>query len=129
MWAELAAWPHVAVAFDSPQRLPATLRSLAEALPGRPAAVCRELTKRFEEIVRGTPEQLAARFAEPPKGEIALVIGPAAVAAAADGAAAEEAALAAVARLVEAGTPRKLAVEVVAGLTGSARRRLYDASL
>ena len=129
VWAELATWPHAAVAFESPQRLPATLRSLAEALPGRPTAVCRELTKRFEEIARGMPEELAARFVEPPKGEIVLVVGPAAVAAAADRAAAEAAALAAVVRLVEAGTPRKLAAEVVAGLTGGARRRLYDASL
>ena len=53
LWAELAAWPHPAVAFESPQRLPATLRSLAAALPERPVAVCRELTKRFEEVVRG----------------------------------------------------------------------------
>ena len=129
VWAELAAWPHAAVAFESPQRLPATLRSLAEALPGRPAAVCRELTKRFEEIARGTPEQLAVRFAEPPKGEIVLVIGPAPVAAPAAAAVIEEAAVAAVSQLVAAGTPRKLAAEVVAGLTGSPRRRLYDASL
>jgi 16S rRNA (cytidine1402-2'-O)-methyltransferase len=129
VWAELAGWPHAAVAFESPQRLPATLRSLVEALPGRPAAVCRELTKRFEEIARGTPEELAARFAEPPKGEIVLVVGAGAVTAVAAGAAAEAAALAAVARLVEAGTPRKLAADVVAGLTGAARRRLYDASL
>ena len=42
------------VAFESPQRLPATLRSLAAALPERPVAVCRELTKQFEEVVRGT---------------------------------------------------------------------------
>ena len=45
--------PHPAVAFESPQRLPATLGSLAAALPDRPVAVCRELTKRFEEVVRG----------------------------------------------------------------------------
>ena len=75
LWAELAAWPHPAVAFESPQRLPATLRSLAAALPDRPVAVCRELTKRFEEVVRGSPAELAARFAEPPKGEITLVVG------------------------------------------------------
>ena len=128
VWAELAGWPHAAVAFESPQRLPATLRSLAAALPGRPAAVCRELTKRFEEVARGTPEELATRFAEPPKGEIVLVIGPAPPHVD-DGAEAERAALDAVIRLAAAGTPRKLAAEVVAGLTGVARRRLYDASL
>ena len=129
LWAELAAWPHAAVAFESPQRLPATLRSLAAALPGRPAAVCRELTKKFEEIARGTPEELAARFVEPPKGEIALVLGPAPAPAGAAAAEGEAVALAAVGRLVTAGTPRKLAADVVGGLTGVARRRLYDASL
>ena len=68
-------WPHPVVAFESPQRLPATLRSLAAALPERPVAVCRELTKRFEEVVRGTAAELAQRFPEPPKGEITLVLG------------------------------------------------------
>ena len=37
LWEELAAWPHPAVAFESPQRLPATLRSLAAAMPERPS--------------------------------------------------------------------------------------------
>ena len=45
--------------------------------PARRVAVCRELTKRFEEIARGTAAELAERFAQPPKGEITLVIGPA----------------------------------------------------
>ena len=40
LWAELAAWPWPAVAFESPQRLPATLRSLAEAQPAREVTVC-----------------------------------------------------------------------------------------
>ena len=75
LWEELSAWPHPAVAFESPQRLPATLRSLAAALPDRPVAVCRELTKRFEEVVRGPAREVAARFAEPPKGEVTLVFG------------------------------------------------------
>ena len=75
LWRELEAWPHPAVAFESPQRLPATLRSLAEAMPSRPVAVCRELTKRFEEVVRGPAAEVARRFPEPPKGEVTLVIG------------------------------------------------------
>ena len=66
-------WP--VVAFESPQRLPASLRSLAAVDPEREVAVCRELTKRFEEVVRGTAAELAERFAEPPKGEITLVVG------------------------------------------------------
>src|SRR6266700_6230263 len=79
LWDELGAWPFPVVAFESPQRLPATLRSLATAQPERPVAVCRELTKRFEEVVRGPAREVAARFADPPKGEITLVLGPAPV--------------------------------------------------
>jgi len=113
----------VAVAFESPQRLPATLRSLAAAEPARPAAVCRELTKRFEEVARGTAAELAERFPEPPKGEISLVLGPSAREAD------EAGALTAVAELVAAGVPRGRAAELVSSLTGVARNRLYRASL
>jgi 16S rRNA (cytidine1402-2'-O)-methyltransferase len=123
-WDELAGVPFPTVAFESPQRLPATLRSLAEVDPGREMAVCRELTKRFEEVVRGTAAELAARFAEPPKGEITLVIGAAAAEAADEGVA-----LAAVAELVEAGVPRGRAAELIARVTGIARNRLYRGSL
>ena len=126
LWEGLAAWPHPAVAFESPNRLPATLRSLAGAQPERPVAVCRELTKRFEEVVRGSATELAERLREPSKGEITLVLGGVAAAAApAD----EARATAAVRELVEAGLPRRRAAEVVSGLTGVSRGRLYDTSL
>ena len=126
VWEELASWRWPAVAFESPQRLPATLRSLAGVAPSRQVAVCRELTKRFEEVVRGPASEVAARFVDPPKGEITLVIGPAE----ARGDAADvDAALAAVGELVEAGTPRRVAADVVARLTGVARNRLDRGSL
>jgi 16S rRNA (cytidine1402-2'-O)-methyltransferase len=123
LWTELAAWPHPVVAFESPRRLPATLRSLAEAQPGREIAVCRELTKRFEEVVRGTAEEVAARFAHPPKGEITLVLGPGA------GGGENRDAAEAVAELVAAGVPRRQAAEVVARLTGLSRNDLYRSTL
>ncbi|HEX7525318.1 MAG TPA: 16S rRNA (cytidine(1402)-2'-O)-methyltransferase [Gaiellaceae bacterium] len=126
VWSELRGWPWPAVAFESPRRLPATLRSLAAADPEREVAVCRELTKRFEEVVRGTATEVAARFAESPKGEITLVIGPAAVTGSEP---AEDDALAAVSELVDAGVPRKRAAEIVSRLTGVARNRLYRGSL
>ncbi|MFI5050500.1 MAG: 16S rRNA (cytidine(1402)-2'-O)-methyltransferase [Gaiellales bacterium] len=63
------------VAFESPRRLPATLAALAERDPSRPLAVCRELTKLHEEVVRGMAAEVAARFPEPPRGEITLVLG------------------------------------------------------
>jgi 16S rRNA (cytidine1402-2'-O)-methyltransferase len=121
---DLARWPWSAVAFESPQRLPRALGALAAVLPDRPAAVCRELTKRFEEVAVGTVAELATRFAEAPKGEVTLVFGPALVPGAD-----ESAATAAVARLVAAGLPRREAAEVVSGLTGVARNRLYRTSL
>jgi 16S rRNA (cytidine1402-2'-O)-methyltransferase len=123
LWSELAAWPHAAVAFESPQRLPASLASLASVLPERPVVVCRELTKQFEEIARGTAAELAVRFAEPPRGEVTLVVGGAVVEADAVDAAA------AMAELVEAGVGRKQAAELVSRLTGVPRNRLYRSSL
>jgi 16S rRNA (cytidine1402-2'-O)-methyltransferase len=123
LWQEAASWRWPVVAFESAQRLPASLRSLATHEPAREVAVCRELTKRFEEIVRGSASDLAERFAEPPKGEITLVLGPAA------GASDLAEARAAVAELVAAGTPRRVAANVVARLTDGSRNELYRTSL
>ena len=55
--------PETLVAFESPKRVAASLQVLAELDPERPVAVCRELTKLHEEIVRGTAAELAARYA------------------------------------------------------------------
>jgi 16S rRNA (cytidine1402-2'-O)-methyltransferase len=85
--------------------------------------VCRELTKRFEQVARGTAAELAERLVEPPKGEITLVVG--AGAAESDA----ESARQAVADLVAAGTPRGVAAEVVARLTDTSRNDLYRGSL
>jgi 16S rRNA (cytidine1402-2'-O)-methyltransferase len=123
LWRETAEWEVPLVAFESPQRLPATLRSLAAFDGAREAAVCRELTKRFEEVARGTAAELAQRFAAPPKGEITLVVAPGTRASGVD------AARAAVAELVEAGTPRRVAADVVARLTDASRNELYRGSL
>jgi 16S rRNA (cytidine1402-2'-O)-methyltransferase len=123
LWRELERWPWPVVAFESPQRLPKSLRSLAAFEAERQVAVCRELTKRYEEVVRGAAAEVAERFGEPPKGEITLVIGP-------PGRAADPvAAHAAVAELVAAGTPRRVAADVVARLTDMSRNDLYRASL
>ena len=124
LWEELSRWQWPVVAFDSPQRLPRTLRSLAAALPSRPVAVCRELTKRFEETVRGTAEEVAERFAEPPKGEIVLVLGTGEAPRAGD-----PIALDAVTELVAAGVSRRRAADLVARLTGASRNALYRRTL
>jgi 16S rRNA (cytidine1402-2'-O)-methyltransferase len=124
LWRELAQWRHTLVAFESPQRLGRSLASLAEVLPDRPVAVCRELTKRFEEIVRGPAAEVAERFAMGTKGEITLVVGPGHVEAGSS-----EDALEAVAQLVASGTARRTAADVVSRLTGVPRNRLYRSSL
>jgi 16S rRNA (cytidine1402-2'-O)-methyltransferase len=125
LWQELAQWRHALVAFESPNRLARSLASLAEALPDRPVAVCRELTKRFEEVVRGPASDVADRFADGAKGEITVVIGPAEVEPVVDA----DDALLAVADLLHAGTSRKTASEVVSRLTGVPKKRLYNTSL
>jgi 16S rRNA (cytidine1402-2'-O)-methyltransferase len=115
------------VAFESPRRLPATLALLAELGPEREVAVCRELTKVHEEIVRGSAAELAARYADsPPKGEIVLVLAPpAAAGAGSDGP--DPAALDALRKLVEAGAHPRKAAGVVASLTGTSANVLYRA--
>ncbi len=117
------ATPETLIAFESPKRVAASLAVLAEIDPTRPVAVCRELTKLHEEVVRGTAAELAARYAdEGPRGEVVLVIG------AAD---ATEPALApaldALQRLVAAGAKPRPAATVVAELTGVAANALYRA--
>jgi len=94
-------------------------------MPDREAAVCRELTKRFEQVVRGSLDELVQRFRDPPRGEITLVLGPWAVDETVD----LEDALAAVGELVSAGVSRRPAVDLVARLTGASRNELYRRSL
>jgi 16S rRNA (cytidine1402-2'-O)-methyltransferase len=110
------------VAFESPRRVPGTLRVLAELDPSRPVAVCRELTKAHEEVVRGTAAELAARYADaPPRGEVALVIGaPSPPSDALDPTAVE-----ALRSLVDAGAQPRKAAAVVASLTGTSANALY----
>jgi 16S rRNA (cytidine1402-2'-O)-methyltransferase len=123
LWRELGGWPDAVVAYESPQRLPTALSTLARAMPARPVAVCRELTKAFEEVVRGSAEEVAARFVAPPKGEITLVLG------SWEAAPDDAAALEAVAELVGAGLPRRQAAALVARLAGVPKNRLYDSTL
>jgi 16S rRNA (cytidine1402-2'-O)-methyltransferase len=113
------------VAFESPRRLPDSLAALAALAPDRPAAVCRELTKMHEEITRGSLAELARRFRSEVKGEIVVVIGPAAgrTASAPDIAFAVDA----LRRLVQSGARPRAAASVVAALTGTRANDLYTA--
>lgn len=124
LWKELESVAVPVVAFESPRRLAASLASLAAVDAARPVAVCRELTKRYEEVARGSAAQLAARFASGARGEVTLVIG-----AATPSSSSVDEGIAAVRALVAAGTPRRVAAEVVAGLTGASRNVLYRSTL
>jgi 16S rRNA (cytidine1402-2'-O)-methyltransferase len=122
---ELERAAETVVAFESPRRLAATLAALAQLDPDRPVAVCRELTKLHEEVVRGPAAELARRFAGGTRGELVLVIGAAGELGEAD----LPKAAAAVARLVAAGARPRAAASTVAELTGQPANRLYEAAL
>ena len=72
---ELAAVPGTLIFYESPKRVAASLRDMAEVLGDRPAALCRELTKKFEEIRRDTLATLATGLEDAPvKGEIVVLV-------------------------------------------------------
>ncbi|MEO6143855.1 MAG: 16S rRNA (cytidine(1402)-2'-O)-methyltransferase [Dermatophilaceae bacterium] len=111
--------------FEAPHRLDATLGAMAEAFGAdRPAAVCRELTKTYEEVRRGGLADLAAWASEGVKGEITVVVGGAA-ALMAD----QEAAVAGIQARVAAGERLKDVCAEVAAATGLSRKDLYNAAL
>lgn len=117
---EADRWGVTLVAFESAKRLPATLALLATRQPDRPLAVCRELTKLHEEIVRGSASEVAGHFGEAPRGEITLVLGPAATAGA-EPVAIEEA----LADLRARGIGARDAARIAAALSGRPARDLY----
>ncbi|WP_063822857.1 16S rRNA (cytidine(1402)-2'-O)-methyltransferase [Kribbella flavida] len=124
---ELAGERRTMVFFEAPHRLAASLQAMAEAFGAdRRTAVCRELTKTYEEVKRGPVGELAEWAADGVRGEITVVVsgadpsarrlGPAELAAEV---AADE----------EAGTPRKQAIGDVAKRFGVPKRTVYDAVL
>ena len=132
----IASDERACVIYEAPSRVPATLADLAAAAGGeRRAAVCRELTKMFEEVVRGPLEELAARAAAGGivlRGEFAIVVEAATTASTrsgADGAVTPAATMpdarAEVDGLIAAGMKRSEAVRQVAARTGLDRRELY----
>jgi 16S rRNA (cytidine1402-2'-O)-methyltransferase len=124
-FAELAADPRTLVFFESPRRVAATLAELATAFgQDRPAAVCRELTKTHEQVLRGTLAELAAQAAAGLLGEVTVVVA---------GAPAQSRhvplieAVAEVAARERTGLSRSDAIAQVATDLGLSRRELYAA--
>lgn len=116
----------VTVAFESPQRIAASLQAIAERWPKRQVTICRELTKAFEQVVSGTAEELRQQLADeliPARGEFTVVVS---------GVEAEaqtlqlEAVVAQARQLVEAGAKAKVACKVVANLSGHKASLIYD---
>ncbi|NEA31944.1 16S rRNA (cytidine(1402)-2'-O)-methyltransferase [Streptomyces sp. SID13031] len=124
---ELAREQRTMIFFEAPHRLAASLQDLADALgKDRRTAVCRELTKTYEEVKRGTAAELAEWAVDGVRGEITIVV------AGADPSARElgpEELAAEVAADEEAGTPRKQAISDVAKRFGVPKRTVYDAVL
>ncbi len=121
----LADEPRTVVCFEAPHRLADALADLVTALgPDRPAAVCRELTKTHEEVVRGSLAELAEWARGEVRGEITLVIAGAVPGA--DEATPEQLA-AEVADREAAGQPRKEAIAEVARARGRPKREVFDA--
>jgi 16S rRNA (cytidine1402-2'-O)-methyltransferase len=127
--ADVADDPRTLVFFEAPHRIAATLVAMAQAFDGsRQAAVCRELTKTYEEVRRGTLDELAGWAADGLRGEVTVVVagapppgsgpdGPLTAAALADRVRVRE----------EAGETRKEAIAAVALAAGLPKRTVFDA--
>jgi len=125
--AERAGLSASLVFYESPHRVAESLAAMAEALGGeRPAAVARELTKRFEEVRRGSLAALAAHYAAAgARGEITVVVGPAPAATGKEEASLDGRLRAA----LEAGMSLRDAAAMVAEATGLPRRQVYARAL
>ena len=124
--ADLAGERRTLVFFEAPHRLAESLADLADAFGAdRPAVVCRELTKTYEEVRRGSLGEIAAR-GDDVRGEVTLVVAGAPHDAAPE---VDPAALAAeVQSAVDGGATRRDAVDQVAARHGLARRVVYSAA-
>jgi len=127
-FAGLATEPRTLVFFEAPHRIAATLADLAAGFGGhRPAALCRELTKPYQQVRRGGLAELAEwAAAEPPRGEITLVVAGAPAGA---GRPDDETLRAAVAAERAAGASHRDAVATVAREHGLPRREVYQLTL
>ncbi len=124
--AQLSDEARTQVYFESPHRLARALADMANAFgPQRSAAVCRELTKTFEEVRRGPLSDLAAWATEGVRGEITVVV--AGATRPARGGIDRTTMAAQVAELEDTGTSRREAIARVAGAAGVPKREVYDA--
>jgi 16S rRNA (cytidine1402-2'-O)-methyltransferase len=122
--AERAGLAATSIWYEAPHRLAETLADMNEAFGPRAAAVARELTKKFEEIRRGTLEELATHYAgTEARGEITIVVGPASEEVV------EEADIDTMLRAALETTTVKEAVAQVTAATGLPRKQIYARAL
>ena len=118
---ELIDERNTVIAYESPHRILETLADIEEILPGRPLTLAREVTKLYEEFVRGTAAQIRAQLLsnQSARGEMTLVIGKS------DKAEIDIDAATEITRLTNAGTPRMDAIKSVARRMGLPKREVY----
>jgi 16S rRNA (cytidine1402-2'-O)-methyltransferase len=117
------------VAFESPRRIRGSVAALGERWPARQMAVCRELTKLHEQVVRGSAAEVLQGLPEPVRGEIVLVLAPGSTGPKPGGVAVKEAGLQAMTELVQAGVGVRRAASIVSTLTGLPKKDMYAAGL
>jgi 16S rRNA (cytidine1402-2'-O)-methyltransferase len=124
-FAELARLRATLVFYESPLRLPGTLELLAETWPDRPVCVARNVTKSFEQWLRGTPAEVRAALGDETRGEVVLLVGGATGAPEVD-----EATLDAdITRMLGEGLGPRDVSERLAASTGLPRRAIYQRAL
>lgn len=116
----------VLVAFESPQRLVRLLEVLAELQPTRTVVVCRELTKRFEQVARGSAAEVLEAVEDPVRGEVVVVLEPLSAAVLPEGV--DAMAVALVRDLAADGMRTKVASRLVARHLGGSASALFDAA-
>lgn len=122
----LASEERTLVFFEAPHRIADTVRDMASVLGERNAAIARELTKMYEEVLRGTLPELAERAADGLRGEITVVVA----GAPANGPAAEPAEIASrLAALIGSGSSKKEAISAVAAELDIPKKVVYQTAL
>jgi 16S rRNA (cytidine1402-2'-O)-methyltransferase len=122
---ELGILPYTLILYEAPHRLTSVLREMADLWPERAAAVVRELTKKHQELVRGTLTELATEFGtRVPKGECCLLLAPPSKEALAPALWQEE-----LKALVAGGASVRDAVAQVAAVCGCSKKEAYQAAL
>lgn len=129
--ASLVTNPYTMVFYESPHHIKTTLSELSSALGERPAVVGRELTKKFEEFLRGTLESLRTHFAQcDPRGEFTLIVGGQSECQRIEAIPEEELSLAdGIAALLMTGITKKDAIKTIAKERGLPKREVYQAVL